>query len=175
MLLASPKSRKRRLLGLAERRGSAAHRLGDEVRRRGSFDISNGAQRLEPLAPSMKAGPDHGATAREKPFQIPDTMDLMESRMRRFTTVDLDENLGDVKAAASRAPIVITEQGEDRFVIMSIEDFERLRKSGVPQRAFGAGETPPESQLRFWRSSIESWRSRGFGARKKPARRSRRA
>jgi prevent-host-death family protein len=64
--------------------------------------------------------------------------------MRRFTTVDLDENLGDVKAAASRAPIVITEQGEDRFVIMSIEDFERLRKSGVPQRAFGAGETPPE-------------------------------
>ncbi len=64
--------------------------------------------------------------------------------MRRFTTVDLDENLGDVKAAASRAPIVITEHGEDRFVMLSIEDFERLRKSGVSQRAFGAGETPPE-------------------------------
>ena len=64
--------------------------------------------------------------------------------MRRFTTVDLDENLGDVKAAASRALIVITEHGEDRFVMLSIEDFKRLRKSGVPQRAFGTGETPPE-------------------------------
>jgi prevent-host-death family protein len=144
MLLASPKSRKRRLLGLAKRRGSAAHWLSDEVRRRGSFDISNGAQRLEPLAPSMKAGAARSATAREKPFQIPDTMDLMESRMRRFTTVDIDENLGDVKAAASRGPIVITEHGENRFVMLSIEDFERLRKAGVPQRAFGAGETPPE-------------------------------
>jgi len=103
-----PQKPQKAAFGLAERRGSAAHWLSGEVRRRGSFDISNGAQRLEPLTPSMKAGAARCATAWEKPFQIPDTMDLMESRMRRFTTVDLDENLGDVKAAASRAPIVIT-------------------------------------------------------------------
>ncbi|QGM45087.1 type II toxin-antitoxin system prevent-host-death family antitoxin [Methylocystis heyeri] len=64
--------------------------------------------------------------------------------MRRFTTVELDKNIGDIKAVAAREPVIITEHRKDRFVMMSIEDFERLRKAGAPQRAFGAGETPPE-------------------------------
>lgn len=63
--------------------------------------------------------------------------------MRRFTTVDLDKNIGDVKAVAAREPVVITEHRKDRFVIMSIEDFNRLRAGFDPQRAFGTGETPP--------------------------------
>jgi prevent-host-death family protein len=62
--------------------------------------------------------------------------------MRRFSTVDLDKNLGDVKAVAAREPVVITEHRKDRFVMMSIEDFNRLRQGGDPQRAYGAGETP---------------------------------
>ena len=60
--------------------------------------------------------------------------------MRRFTTVELDKNIGDIKAVAAREPVIITEHRKDRFVMMSIEDFERLRKAGDPQRAFGAGE-----------------------------------
>lgn len=64
--------------------------------------------------------------------------------MRRFSTVDLDKNLGDVKAAAAREPVVITEHRKDRFVIMSIEDYNRLRGLSDPQKAYGAGETPPE-------------------------------
>jgi prevent-host-death family protein len=63
--------------------------------------------------------------------------------MRRFTTVDLDKNLGDVKAVAAREPVVITEHRKDRFVMMSIEDFNRLRAGAEVQRVFGAGETPP--------------------------------
>jgi prevent-host-death family protein len=63
--------------------------------------------------------------------------------MRRFTTVDLDKNLGDVKAVAAREPVVITEHRKDRFVMMSIEDFNRLRAGADVQRVFGAGETPP--------------------------------
>ncbi len=63
--------------------------------------------------------------------------------MRRFTTVDLDKNLGDVKAVAAREPVVITEHRKDRFVMMSIEDFNRLRAGADAQRAFGCGETPP--------------------------------
>jgi prevent-host-death family protein len=63
--------------------------------------------------------------------------------MRRFTTVDLDRNLGDVKAVAAREPVVITEHRKDRFVMMSIEDFNRLRAGADVQRVFGAGETPP--------------------------------
>lgn len=63
--------------------------------------------------------------------------------MRRFTTVDLDKNLGDVKAVAAREPVVITEHRKDRFVMMSIEDFNRLRAGADAQRVFGVGETPP--------------------------------
>lgn len=62
--------------------------------------------------------------------------------MRRFSTVDLDKNLGDVKAVAAREPVIITEHRKDRFVMMAVEDFERLRRQGDPQRAYGAGETP---------------------------------
>jgi len=52
--------------------------------------------------------------------------------MRRFTTVELDENIADIKEAAAREPVIITEHTQDRFVMMSIEDFERLRTSGDP-------------------------------------------
>lgn len=64
--------------------------------------------------------------------------------MKRFSTVDLDKNLGDVKAFAARAPVIITEHRKDRFVIMAMEDFERLRDNGDPQRVYGTGEMPPE-------------------------------
>jgi hypothetical protein len=71
----------------------------------------------------------------------------MEKRgqdMRRFSTVDLDKNLGDVKATAAREPVIITEHRKDRFVMMAIEDFERLKRHGDPQRVYGPGETPTE-------------------------------
>ena len=66
MLLASPKSRKERLSGLAEGRGCAAHWLSDEVGRRSSFEISNGAQRLELFDAEHESCARFGcATARE--------------------------------------------------------------------------------------------------------------
>ena len=71
--------------------------------------------------------------------------------MRRFSTVDLDKNLGDVKAAAAREPVIITEHRKDRFVMMAIEDFERLRRHADPQRVYGAGETPPDLAAAFAR------------------------
>jgi PHD/YefM family antitoxin component YafN of YafNO toxin-antitoxin module len=69
--------------------------------------------------------------------------------MRRFSTVDLDKNLGDVKASAAREPVIITEHRKDRFVMMAMADFERLRAQGDPQRAFGAGETPADLAAQF--------------------------
>ena len=69
--------------------------------------------------------------------------------MRRFTTVELDKNIGDIKAVAAREPVIITEHRKDRFVMMSIQDFERLRASGDPQRVFGVGETPREIAAPF--------------------------
>lgn len=62
--------------------------------------------------------------------------------MQRFSTVDLGKNLTEVKAAAAREPVIITERRKDRFILMTIEEFERLRHQADPQRAYGAGETP---------------------------------
>jgi PHD/YefM family antitoxin component YafN of YafNO toxin-antitoxin module len=74
---------------------------------------------------------------------------MEECGMRRFSTVDLDKNLGDVKAVAAREPVIITEHRKDRFVMMAVEDFERLRRQADPQRAYGAGETPPDLAQAF--------------------------
>jgi prevent-host-death family protein len=63
--------------------------------------------------------------------------------MRRFSTVDLNNNLGDVKSVAAREPVVITEHRKDRFVLMSIEDYRRLEENADPRRVFGIGEAPP--------------------------------
>jgi hypothetical protein len=60
----------------------------------------------------------------------------------RFTTVDLVKKLDTVKAAALREPIAVTEHRKAKFVLMTVADYERLRGSGNPHRAFRAAETP---------------------------------
>ena len=64
--------------------------------------------------------------------------------MRTFSTVELTQQIGAVTHAASREPVTITHHRKPRFVLMSMEDFEKMREGGRPRRAFGAGETPPE-------------------------------
>ena len=63
--------------------------------------------------------------------------------MRTFSTVELTQQVGVVTYAASREPVTITHHRKPRFVLMSIEDFEKMRDSGRPRRAFGAAEAPP--------------------------------
>jgi PHD/YefM family antitoxin component YafN of YafNO toxin-antitoxin module len=62
--------------------------------------------------------------------------------MQKFTTVDLDQQLGSVKAAAARAPVIITEHRKDRFVLMHIDEFKELKAKANPRRVYGRGETP---------------------------------
>ena len=71
--------------------------------------------------------------------------------MRRFSTVDLDKNIGDVKALAAREPVVITEHRKDRFVMMSIEGFQ----SATAWRR-------PSKSLRRWRDAERCSRSIHF-------------
>lgn len=47
--------------------------------------------------------------------------------MREFTTVEVLRDLKTVTHAAARAPVAITQHRKARFVLMAIEDFERLR------------------------------------------------
>ena len=65
--------------------------------------------------------------------------------MRKFSTVDLLRDLKTVTHAAAREPVAITQHRKARFVLMAVEDFERLKGANPdPRRAYRADETPPE-------------------------------
>ena len=46
--------------------------------------------------------------------------------MRRFTTADLNKQVGTITDAALREPVVITHHRRPRFVLMSFDEFNRL-------------------------------------------------
>ncbi len=46
--------------------------------------------------------------------------------MKEYALTDLARKTSDVRHAATREPIVITERNAKRFVLMSYEDYERL-------------------------------------------------
>lgn len=65
--------------------------------------------------------------------------------MREFSTVELLRDLKTVTHAATREPVAITQHRKQRFVLMAIEDFEKLMSGHPdPRRAYIVGETPPE-------------------------------
>jgi prevent-host-death family protein len=62
------------------------------------------------------------------------------SLTRTFSTADLSRKIGDVTHAASEAPVTITHHNKPRYVMMSVETFEKLN----PQRAYHSNETPDD-------------------------------
>jgi prevent-host-death family protein len=60
--------------------------------------------------------------------------------MKQFSTADLARRVGDVTHAASQAPVTITHHNKPRYVLMSVEAFERLN----PQRAYSIDDIPDE-------------------------------
>jgi prevent-host-death family protein len=63
--------------------------------------------------------------------------------MRQFTTVELLRDLKTVTHAAARAPVTITQHRKPRFVLMAVEEFDKLRNPD-PRRAYRVEDTPPE-------------------------------
>ena len=64
--------------------------------------------------------------------------------MRTFSTVELTQQGGTVTPAASKERVTITHHRKPRFVLMSMEDFEKRRENSRPRRAYGPGDAPPE-------------------------------
>ena len=60
--------------------------------------------------------------------------------MKSFSTGDLSRKIGDVTHAASQAPVTITQHNKPRYVMMSVETFQRLN----PRRVYGVDEVPDE-------------------------------
>lgn len=70
--------------------------------------------------------------------------------MRRFTTVELLRDLKSVTHAAAREPVAITQHRKPRFVLMAMEDFEKLKKANPdPRRAYRTKDAPPELKDMF--------------------------
>ncbi|HTV67286.1 MAG TPA: type II toxin-antitoxin system prevent-host-death family antitoxin [Rhizobiaceae bacterium] len=64
--------------------------------------------------------------------------------MRQFSTVELTQKIGDVTHLASREPVAITQHRKRRFVLMSIEDYERLVSRGDTRQVWTAKTVPSE-------------------------------
>jgi prevent-host-death family protein len=65
--------------------------------------------------------------------------------MREFSTVELLRDLKTVTHAAAREPVAITQHRKPRFVLMAMEDFERLQAGRPdPRKAYLVEETPAE-------------------------------
>jgi prevent-host-death family protein len=65
-------------------------------------------------------------------------MNYHSKQKRVFSTADLSRHIGDVTQAAGRAPITITHHNKPRYVMMSVEDFERIN----PQKAYSIDDMP---------------------------------
>ena len=70
--------------------------------------------------------------------------------MRKFSTVELLRDLKTVTHAAARAPVAITQHRKPRFVLMALEDFDRLQAKKHFHRVAGDGRRTgrrPEGQI----------------------------
>lgn len=65
--------------------------------------------------------------------------------MREFTTADLNKHVGNITDAAMREPVVITHHRRPRFVLMTIDEFNKLSNQRPDTRTPFTLETmPPE-------------------------------
>jgi antitoxin Phd len=60
--------------------------------------------------------------------------------MRTISSVDAKNRFGQLLDAAQRAPVAVTKKGRPAAVIMSVEDYERMRGAAW-ERLFGTIET----------------------------------
>jgi prevent-host-death family protein len=67
-------------------------------------------------------------------------MNYYSKRKRVFSTAELSRHIGDVTHAASEAPVTITHHSKPRYILMSVEDFERIN----PQKAYSVEDMPGE-------------------------------
>lgn len=63
---------------------------------------------------------------------------------REFRSSDLTRKSGEILHAASIAPITLTNHGKPRHVILSVEEFERLKTAGNQRSAFKTDDMPDE-------------------------------
>ena len=65
--------------------------------------------------------------------------------MQNFRLSELARNWSALKHAATRAPVAITERNKPRFVLMAVEDYDRLQARAIDsRRAFKVDQAPED-------------------------------
>lgn len=65
--------------------------------------------------------------------------------MKEYPLTDLARKTSDVRHAAAREPVLITERNAKRFVLMSYEDYERLSaRAQDPRRVLDMSALPAD-------------------------------
>jgi prevent-host-death family protein len=78
----------------------------------------------------------------------------MEFDMTKFSLTDLSNRSGEVAEAAFRGPVEITKRGKRKFVLMTVEDFDRLA-GATRQRAYRS-EDLSEEDREFFLTGLEA-------------------
>jgi prevent-host-death family protein len=55
--------------------------------------------------------------------------DRYHGDMRKISSIDAKNRFGQLLAAAQRAPVTVTRKGRPAAVVMSVEDYERMREA----------------------------------------------
>ena len=58
----------------------------------------------------------------------------------RYSTSDLSRKSGDIIARALQGPVTITQRGKPRLILMSVEEYNRLRGKQVRSEASPASD-----------------------------------
>ena len=80
--------------------------------------------------------------------------------MRTYSTSDLSRKSGDIIADALRGPVTITQRKKPRLVMMSVEEFQHLRKHGDTRRV-GTPETMPDDMLEAFERAVDEYEKAG--------------
>jgi prevent-host-death family protein len=70
---------------------------------------------------------------------------MLYKRAMRYSTSDLSRKSGDIIARALQGPVTITQRSKPRLVLLSVEEYKRLKNNQVDnRRAYSIGELPDE-------------------------------
>ena len=73
-----------------------------------------------------------------------------------FTTSDLSRKSGDIIAEAMRQPVTITQRNKPRFVLLNVDDYERLKEYADHRRAYTL-ETMPDDIFEAMKKAVDDY------------------
>ena len=76
--------------------------------------------------------------------------------MTEYSTSDLSRKSGDIIAEALRRPVTITQRNKPRLVLLSIEDYRRL-KARADTRTVGRLETMPDELFEDVKRAVDAY------------------